>query len=194
MNNKVLISLLVVGSLVGGIVGAHFFAPILGGDFAGGNLPSQLMTGVDAPVGSAPGYVSPVGGLALFAQGGIGAGGTAAANNITETYTAVATYPWTPSSTSAITIASSTFTAAQTSTQISFTAPGFVIGDPCEVQYSGTTSTLVTQAYVTAVSGNSVTTTVSLYNYTGATVQMTVTSTVTGVTSTVKATCIATGV
>jgi len=183
MNNKLFIGLLVLGSLVGGIIGAKYFAPSLGGSFAGGVTPNQLL---QASVVN--GGVTPVGSLSF------GFGGTAPANQITEIYTAVATYPWTPSSTSAITIASSSFTAAQTSTQIAFNAPGFVVNDHCQVQYTGTTSTLYTTGIVTAVNGNAVTSTITFLNATGATVPMTVTSTVTGVTSTVKATCFATGV
>jgi len=193
MNNKslfwVLVAAAVVGGLLVGVVG-HFLAPMVGGDFAGGIVPNNLWSG-----NSTTNSVSPISGLPnILTTGSLSAGGIATNNQVTALYTAVATYPWTPSSTSAITIASSTFTAAQTSTQIAFVSSGFAVNDVCEVRYDGTTSTLFTTGLVTAVSGSNVTTTVTFLNATGATVPLTVTSTITGVTSTLKATCIHTGV
>jgi hypothetical protein len=161
----------------------------LGQDFAGGQLPTNLLTGADSPVGGAPGYVSPVGGLALLAPGGIGAGGTAANNQITVTYTGVVVWPLT-----ATTIGSSSLATAATTTQVGFTSAGFAVGDPCEVEYTGTTSTLLVSANVTAVNGNAVTSTVDFLNTTGASVTVAVTSTVTGVSSTLKTTCFHAGV
>jgi hypothetical protein len=180
----------VAGLVAGGILLAAHPVAQVAGDFPGGITPSQLFT-----ANSATNSVSPISGLPnLLVSGAISAGGVTANNQIPLIYTAVATYPWTPSSTSAVTIASSSFTAAQTSTQIAFNASGFAIGDPCVAQISGTTSTLFTTGSVTAVSGGAVTSTVTILNATGATVTLTVTSTVTGVTSTIKTTCFATGV
>ena len=186
-NNKVLIGLgIVVLSLLGGFIGAKVSAPLTGGDIAGGVMPTNLWTG-----NGATNSVTPVTANVLV-PGAISAGGVSANNQIPVIYTAVQTWPWTPSSTNPVTIASGTNNT--TSTTVSFNSPGFVVGDPCEVQYTGTTSTLFTQAFVTAVNGNAVTSTVSLLNATLASITATVTSTVTGVTSTLKATCLATGV
>jgi hypothetical protein len=190
MNKTVSIALLVVLSLVGGVIGAKVLAPLIGGDFAGGIVPSNLWTG-----NAASNYVNPVGTFAVAAPGGFYFGGTAANNQVPTVYTAVGTYPWTPSSTSAITISSlASASSSATTTSLSFTAPGFSVGDPCEVQYTGSTSTLITSANVTAVSGSAVTSTATFLNVSGSSVTLYATSTVTGVTSTIKLTCIATGV
>ena len=185
MNNKTLIGLVVVLSLVCGVVGAKLSAPLLGGDFAGGIVPSQLLT-----ANTATGGVTPVGNLSL------GFGGTAANNLIPTLYTAVVTYPWTPSSTSPITLGPVTAATSTTSTVVAFTAPGFSVGDACEVAYNGapTSTPFGADAFVTAVSGNAVTTTVTFWNGATSAVTLTVTSTATGVTSTLKTTCFHTGV
>lgn len=193
MNNKLLIAILAVASIVGGVVGAfglNQVAPMVGGDFAGGVLPSQLFTGSASGGASNNGYVSPVGNLGLLSNGAIGAGGVSANNALTVIYTGVSVWP-----TAATTIlSSSTPFGSATTTQVSFTASGFSVGDPCEVEYTGTTSTLFMSANVSAVSGNAVTSTVSILNASGASITVAVTSTVTGVSSTLKSTCFHTGV
>jgi hypothetical protein len=185
-NTKLIITGLV--AVVLSVFIANYGQPLLGGDFAGGIVPSQLFS-----ANTATQSITPLNGVPnLLLNGNISVGGVSANNQVTDVYTAVETYPWTQSSTSAIVIASGTTNT--TSTSFAFNAPGFAVGDPCEVQYSGTTSTLYTQGFVSAVNGSAVTTTVTFLNSTLASITMTVTSTVTGVTSTVKSTCIATGV
>src|SRR4051794_14203575 len=96
MNNKSLIAILAVVSIVGGLVGGFILtkvAPLVGGDFAGGITPSQLFTASVSGGVSNNGYVTPVGSLALLSNGAIGAGGTSANNAVTVLYTAVANYP-----------------------------------------------------------------------------------------------------
>jgi hypothetical protein len=185
MNNKTLIGLGVAVAVVGGMFGAWLMrGPLVGGDFAGGLQPSPLFT-ANATTNSVTPNLSN-----LLLNGAVSAGGTAANNQLTAVYTAVSTWP----ATATTILSSSTPFGSATTTSLSFTASGFVVGDPCEVQYSGTTSTLITSAQVTAVNGNAVTSTVQLLNASGASITMTVTSTVTGVSSTVKTTCFATGV
>jgi hypothetical protein len=192
MNNKSLIAILAVASIVGGLVGgvaANKLVPMVGGDFAGGVTPSQLFT-ASASGGAGNGYVTPAGSLGMLASGAIGAGGQSANNALTVIFTGVSVWP-----TAATTIlSSSTPFGSATTTQVSFTASGFSVGDPCEVEYTGTTSTLLTSANVSAVSGNAVTSTVNILNASGASITVTATSTITGVSSTVKTTCFHTGV
>lgn len=185
MNNKTLLSLVVGISLVCGVVGAKFFVPLVGGDFAGGIQPTTVLSCNAATNSCTPNLSN------FYVNGGVSAGGTAANNQIPVVYTAVATYP----GASALTIPSGASpSSSATSTNVAFSAPGFVVGDSCEVQYNFTTSTLITSANVTAVSGSNVTTTASFLNTTGSGVTATVTSTITGASSTVKLTCFATGV
>jgi hypothetical protein len=184
MNKTTKVVLGVVAVLVVGFLGWKAFQPQTGGDFAGGITPSQLFT-ANTTTNSVTPIVSN-----LYVNGGISAGGVAAGNQITAVYTGVAIWP-----VAATTIlSSSTPFGSATTTQVSFNAAGFAIGDPCEVEYTGTTSTLLTSANVTAVNGNAVTSTVNVLNATGASVTVTATSTVTGVSSTIKTTCYHTGV
>jgi hypothetical protein len=156
-----------------------------GGDFPQGIVPSQLFT---ASTGT--NSVTPV--LSnLLLNGAVSVGGTAAANQLAALYTATSAYPTTAFNLGPVTAATST-----TSTAVSFTAPGFSIGDPCYVGYNGatTTSQFGTDGFVTAVSGNAVTTTVTFWNGSSSAITFTVTSTATGASSTLKATCFHTGV
>jgi hypothetical protein len=175
---------LIVLAVLGGLFGAWLYVanrPQTGGDFAGGIQPSNLWNGT-----ASTNSVSPV--LSnVYVPGNLSVGGVGANNQLTEIYTAVGNFP-----SAAGTLSGSTSTAS--TTQIAFTASGFAVGDPCEVEYNFTTSTLLTSANVTAVSGNAVTTTVSFANGSGVSIADAVTSTITGVSSTVKATCFHTGV
>jgi hypothetical protein len=189
MNNKYLyigLAVALVAGLVGGILGAKWFAPLVGGDFAGGVLPTNLVTGNDAN-----NYAYPVGSLAWGAPNGLYIGGLAANNELTQLYTATEAYPATAFNLGAITNATSA-----TSTSFSFSAPGFSVGDACEVTYNGatTTSAFGADAFVTAVNGSAVTTTVTFWNGAASAITFSVTSTATGVSSTLKATCFHTGV
>jgi hypothetical protein len=200
--NKTLIGFVAVVGVLGLAIGFGVGwsakpAAQTGGDFPGGQAPSQLLS-ASVSGGAGSGYVTPVGNLAMLPTGAIGAGGQAANNAVTEIYTAVATYPWTPSSTSAITLGPIQSTTSTAVTQLAFTSAGFVVGDACEVFYNGA-STTATQgfgadAFVTAVSGNAVTSTVTFWNGATSTIPLNVTSTASGVTSTLKVTCFHAGV
>jgi hypothetical protein len=156
----------------------------LGGDFAGGITPSNLFT-----ASTATNSVTPILSNVLV-PGTVSVGGTGVNNQVTTVYTGVATYP----SAAVTLLSSSTPFGSATTTQVAFTASGFSVGDPCEVEYTFTTSTVLTSANVTAVSGNAVTSTATFLNTIGSSITLTVTSTVTGVSSTVKTTCFHTGV
>lgn len=198
MNNKLLVGLsvavaLVVGLFIGRIGTSQ---PLTGGDFPGGQAPSQLLS-ASVSGGAGSGYVTPVGNLAMLPTGAIGAGGQSANNAVTEIYTSVVTYPWTPSSTSAVTLGPIAGATSTTSTVMSFTAPGFSVGDACEISYNGipTSSALFgADGFITSVSGNAASATVTFWNGMSTATTLTVTSTATGVTSTLKATCFHTGV
>jgi hypothetical protein len=187
MNNKTLFSLVVGIALVCGVVGSVFvnaITPMVGGDFAGGIQPANLFT-ANASTNSVTPNLSN-----LLLNGAISVGGQSANNQITQQYTAVGFYP----SVGGSIISGATPSSSATSTTLAFTAPGFSVGDPCEIEYNMTTSSLLTSGNVTAVNGSAVTTTISLENISGSNIPVTVTSTITGVTSTVKATCFHTGV
>jgi hypothetical protein len=182
MNKKYLA---LTGFAVIAVVGAVYLSlssnkPLLGGDFAGGILPSQLFTANTATNG-----ITPIGNLS------IGFGGTAAANLIPVLYTATTAYP-----AATVTLGPLVSSTSTTSTVLSFIAPGFSVGDGCEVAYNGTTSTLPfgADAFVTAVNGNSVSTTATIWNGAGSIITLTPTSSATGVSSTLKVTCFHTGV
>lgn len=195
MNNTKLVGLVaVVAILTGGLGGYAVYklsaTPLLGGDFAGGITPSNLFTG-SASGGVGNGYVTPNGSLGLLATGAIGAGGQAANNAVTEIYTATTSYP-----ASAVTLGPISATNSATSTSIGFTAPGLSVGDACEVTYNGgpTSTAFGADAFITAANGNSVTGTATFWNGGTASTTLTVTSTATGASSTLKLTCFHTGV
>lgn len=177
---------LVIGGIVA-VVLAFFVGSAIqsqtlrGGDFAGGIVPSQLFTANGSTNG-----VTPVGNL------NIGFGGTAAANQIVTVYTAVANYP----AATNVTLGGFTAATSTTSTAVSFSASGFSVGDSCEIAYNGatTTSAFGADAFVTAVSGNNATATVTFWNGASSAITLTPTSSATGVSSTLKATCFHTGV
>jgi hypothetical protein len=171
--------LVVAVAVFAGVLVGVKLVPQLGGDFPGGVVPSQLFTG---SAGTAS--VSPINGLPnLLVSGAVSVGGTAAANQITTQFTATTTYP--VSSTTLGTILTAT---SSTSTVISFTAPGFSVGDACSVAYAGapTSTQFGGDAFVTAVNGNAVSSTVTVWN--GASSTLTINS------STLKVTCVHAGV
>jgi hypothetical protein len=175
------IGLIVLVAVFVGVFAARFIPTSqLTGDFPQGIVPSQLLT-----VNSANGGVTPIGSFSF------GFGGTAPANQIVTAYTATTSYP-------AATVALGTLTSSTstTSTVVTFSAPGFSVGDACEVAYNGTTSTLPfgADAFVTAVNGTAVTSTVTFWNGAASSITLTPTSSATGASSTLKTTCFHTGV
>ena len=143
-----------------------------GGDFAGGVLPSQLLS-----ASVANGGITPVGNLSF------GFGSTAPANQVVTLFTATSTYP-----TSTIVLGNITQTSSSATSSISFTAPGFTVGDTCSVAYAGapTSTQFGADGFITAVSGNTNTSTITIWN--GNSANLTLNS------STLKVTCIHTGV
>src|SRR5271168_3653209 len=136
MNNKTLIGIVVAVALVAGVVGGYAVNKLssnqlLGGDFAGGITPSQLFS-----ASTVTNSVTPI--LSnLFVSGAVSAGGTAASNQVTTLYTATTSYP-----SAAVTLGGYQSTTSTTSTNISFNASGFSVGDACEIAYnSAPTST-----------------------------------------------------
>lgn len=161
MNNKLLIGLIVVCSLVGGAVGAHFLSPILGGDFAGGVVPGQLFT-----ANSSQNSVTPI--LPnLYLTGAVSVGGTNLYNQIGAVYTTSSSLP--------ATVALGTFggTTSTASSSFSLTAStssnlyvaSLQVGDPCAGS-ANTSSIYVDGCVVTAVGGGSATGTIVFSNLT----------------------------
>lgn len=180
MNKATQIILSVAAVVLVGIFGYQALAPLRGGDFAGGVVPNNLWT---ASVST--GGVTPVGNLS------VGFGGTAAANQVVTLYTAVVAYP-----AAVVNLGSILSSTSTTSTVVAFNAAGFSVGDACNVSYNGasTTGAFGADGFVTAVSGNAVSATVTFWNGLSSIVPLNVTSTATGVSSTLKATCFHTGV
>jgi len=178
-----------VAIFLGGFLALRFgpvAAPQTGGDFAGGIQPSQLFSANVTTNSVTPNLSN------LYVNGAVSVGGTGANNQVTAFYTATTAYP-----TAAVTLGPVTASTSTTSTAESFNAPGFSVGDACEVAYNGNgTSTLPfgADAFISAVSGNAVTATVTFWNGNTANLTLTVTSTVTGASSTLKTTCFHTGV
>jgi len=181
-------AVILVAAFVGAVGAIKLSAtPQLAGDFPGGILPTQLVTGNDAA-----GYAYPVGSLAWGAPNGLYIGGLAAANELTAFNTAVTNYPVS----SNVNLGSITAATSTTSTVVAFSASGFSVGDACEVSYNGTTSTspFGADSFITAVNGSSVSATVTFWNGATSLVTLTPTSSATGVSSTLKVTCFHTGV
>jgi len=180
MSKATQIILSVAAVVLVGVFGYQSLATKLGGDFAGGVTPTQLFT-----PNVSTGGITPVGNLS------IGFGGTAAANQITALYTATTAYP-----SAIVNLGSILSSTSTTSTVVSFTASGFSVGDACNVAYNGasTTGAFGADSFVTAVSGNNISATVTFWNGLSSVVPLNVTSTATGVSSTLKTTCFHTGV
>ena len=179
--NKKYLALIGIVVIAGALyLGLASNKPLLGGDFAGGIVPNQLFTANTATNG-----ITPIGNLS------VGFGGTAAANQIPVVYTATTSYP-----AAQVTLGPITANNSATSTSFAFNASGLSVGDSCEVAYNGNTSTAAfgADAFVTAVNGNAVTSTVTFWNGSTASTTLNVTSTATGASSTLKATCFHTGV
>jgi hypothetical protein len=189
MNKTTKVVLGIVAVLVVGFLGWKALQPQTGGDFAGGITPSQLFT-----ANSSANSITPV--LSnLYLTGGVSVGGTAAANQIPVIYTATTQFP----ATTTLTLGPIQATTSTTSTAVSFSASGFAIGDACEVFYNGngtSTTAFGADGFITAYSTSTgaATATVTFWNGNSAAITFTVTSTVTGVSSTIKTTCFHTGV
>lgn len=162
MNNKTLFSLVIGISLVCGIVGAKLFSPILGGDFAGGNQPSNLLTGSAAGGATGNGYVQPVGSLQVVAQNGLGIGGT----NIYNDDATFVSASGTPSAVATLGPFGATTSTATTSITLSFVG-NIAVGSICSGS-AATTTVAVSECYLNSSNGVTGTAIVAYTNMTGA--------------------------
>jgi len=175
----------VVGAAVIVVVGLFTFSvkPQLGGDFAGGVVPSQLFSASVATQSVTPVLAN------LYVNGGISIGGTAAANQTVQQYTATTSYP-----AAAVTLGPVSASTSTTSTTVTVPFGGFTVGDPCsEIFYNGASSTAPVVSYdanITAAGTGTATATVIFFNAASTAVTFNVTSSAaSGATSTIKVTC-----
>lgn len=151
---------LIVGTLIG--LGIHSTEQT-GGDFAGGVLPTTLITGTAAggPFGS--GYVQPVGSLAVAAPNGLSTGGTSQYNAVS----AIETASGTPASVVTLGAFGTTTSTASSSITVPNTA-GLTVGDICEGG-SNNTSTFITGCSLQSTNGATGTAMIVYGNLLGAT-------------------------
>jgi hypothetical protein len=165
MNNKTLIgfglaAVLVLG-IIGGYAGNLLAQSNLGGDFAGGNLPSNLLTGSASGGVTGNGYIQPVGGLAYNAQNGLSVGG----NDQYHGLTAYVTASGTPASVVTLGAFGSTTSSATSSIPLPETA-GLSIGAICSGS-SATTTVYISGCVLATTDGATGTATVAYSNLTG---------------------------
>jgi len=167
MNNKLLIGLLVLGSLVGGIVGAKLFAPLVGGGFAGGIAPQQFFTGSASGGPTGNGYVQPVGSFAINAQNGLGIGGLSLYNDDASFVSASGT----PSAVASLN-AFNTATGTTATTSITMAYVGnLAIGAICSGS-TATTTVAVSACFLNSTNGVTGTAIVAYTNMTPATLSV----------------------
>jgi hypothetical protein len=187
MNNTKLVGLVAVLALLAGVVGGYVvnkLSPLVGGDFAGGIVPSQLFS-----ASTATNSVSPI--LSnLLVPGAVSVGGVAANDQITTLYTATTSYP---AGTSTVSLGPVTSASSAATTTVGGLSGPFAVGDACEVTYTGapTNTAFGADAFISAVNGNAASATVTLWNGGAATTTFTGSSTLPLV---LKATCFHTGV
>jgi hypothetical protein len=183
--NYLIVAGAVVVALVAAVVVFHS-SPQLAGDFAGGIQPGPLFTCNVSTNSCTPNLSN------LYVNGATSVGGTIPNNQITVLYTATTSYPAV-----ALTLGSISATTSTTSTNIGIPVAGFSVGDPCSaISYNGASSSALISydGNITAAGTNNATATILFMNVGTSTTTFTVTSTATGVSSTLKATCIHTGV
>lgn len=163
MNNKILIGIIVVLVVVCGAL--YFARPLLGGDFAGGIVPTNLITGSTSGGLTGNGYVTPVGSFSDADQNGVSVGGTDQWHGFTAYVTASGTPPSAGSVLGAIGLASST---ATTTITVPETA-GLQLGAICSGG-SNNTSTYVSGCLLLTTNGATGTALVAYSNITSANV------------------------
>ena len=167
MNNKTLLSLVVGISLVCSVVGAKLFAPLVGGDFAGGVTPSQLFNGSAAGGPTGNGYVQPNGSLAVVAPNGLGIGGT----NIYNDDASFISASGTPSAVMSLTaFNTATGTTATTSITLSYVG-NLSVGSICSGS-AATTTVYVSGCFLNSTNGVTGTAIVAYSNITGGTLSV----------------------
>jgi hypothetical protein len=163
MNNKYAVAIAVaVALVVGGYLGASYGRPQTGRDFAGGNLPSQVLTGSASGGVSGNGYVQPVGSLTLAGPNGLAVGGTNQYHGLTS-YNAAS---GTPAAAATLGPFGSTTSTASTSITLPDTV-GLSIGAICNGG-AATTTIYVSGCALASTNGATGTATVYYNNGTGA--------------------------
>ena len=139
-----------------------FSTPLLGGDFAGGQIPGTLETGSAGGGLTGNGYVQPVGSLAYNAQNGLSVGGSDQYHGLTAYVSASGT----PANVATLGAFGLTTSTATTSVTVSETA-GLAFGAICSGS-SATTTVFVSGCLLNATDGATGTAIVAYSNITGA--------------------------
>lgn len=164
MNKNLIIGLL-VAAVVAGVVGSLLVkvaAPMLGGDFAGGVVPGNLVTGTASGGLTGNGYVYPVGSLSSDAANGLTVGGSDQYHG----FTAYLTASGTPASVATLAAFGNTTSSATTTITVPETT-GLSVGAICSGS-SATTTVFVSGCLLSATDGATGTAIVAYSNITGA--------------------------
>jgi hypothetical protein len=163
MNNKYLyIGLAVAVVVVGAVLVIGRSGSQLGGDFAGGTLPGNLVTGSASGGLTGNGYVAPVGSLSSDAANGLSIGGSDQYHGLTEYISASGT----PASVITLGPLGATTSTATTTVTVSETQ-GLSLGAICSGS-SATTTVYVSGCLLTSTNGATGTAIVAYSNITGA--------------------------
>jgi hypothetical protein len=165
MNNKSLIAGLAVLAIVGGLVGGYAadkLTPVLGGDFAGGIAPSNLVTATTSGGLTGNGYVYPVGAFSSDAASGLSVGGSDQYHGLTAYVTASGT----PAVVATLGPLGATTSTATTTVTVPESA-GLAVGAICSGS-SATTTVYVSGCILASTNGATGTATVYYSNGTGA--------------------------
>jgi hypothetical protein len=165
MNNKTLIAGLAFLAIACGLVGGYAadkLTPLLGGDFAGGIAPSNLVTASSSGGLTGNGYVYPVGAFSSDAANGLSVGGSDQYHGLTAYVTASGT----PSVVATLGAFGSTTSSASTTMALPETA-GLSVGAICSGS-TATTTVFVSGCMLTSTDGATGTAQVYYSNGTGA--------------------------
>jgi hypothetical protein len=154
------VGIALVAGIVLGFIGAKTTQPILGGDFAGGVLPSILVTGSASGGLTGTGYEQPIGSLSTNDENGLSIGAPDQYHGLTEYITASGT----PSAAATLGAFGATTSSATTSISLPETA-GLSIGAICSGS-TATTSVFVSGCVLSSTNGATGTATVAYSNIT----------------------------
>jgi hypothetical protein len=165
MSKQVQVGLVVVAVALGGVLCgfagfgiAQLIQPTLGGDFAGGVLPSTLVTGSASGGLTGNGYVQPAGSLSSNDENGLSIGAPDQYHGLTEYITASGT----PSAVVTLGAFGATTSSATTSLALPETA-GLSVGAICSGS-AATTTVYVSGCVLTSTNGATGTATVAYSN------------------------------
>jgi hypothetical protein len=164
MNNKSLIAGLAVLAIVCGFVGgyaAYKLTPELGGDFAGGIVPTNVVTASASGGLTGNGYVYPVGSFSSDAANGLSVGGSDQYHG----FTAYVTASGTPAAVATLGPLGSTTSTATSSVTVPETG-GLTVGALCNGS-SATTTVYVAGCVLSSTDGATGTATYAYANLTG---------------------------